>query len=272
LTLATVNRPREALAELDDVLQHGMSEPASSWSAVWGLRTEIYHLLGEHERELEVAREGRARLPGAFPIVSYEARALAALGRMTELQPLIAELFASLGDQTIGVVTSLVEELRAHGHRDEAADVADRLLAWCEAHPPNDGAASARHRAVATVLYLRERWTQSAAQWDSIPPDTTRRVDDLGSRGVLAARLGLADSAHAIARRLAGFQQVDLIGHHTLWRARIAAVSGNHEEAIALLRQAFAEGLPYRLWIHTDMDLEPLRDSKLYRELVRPKG
>jgi len=272
LTLVTVNRPREALGELDDVLQHGMPEPGYSWSAVWGLHTELYHLLGEHERELDVVREGRARLPSSAPLLWYEARALAALGGVTELRPLTADLLANLSDRTIGVLESLGEELRAHGYRQEANDVVDRALAWSEAHPPALDATPARRRAVAALLYLRDRWTECAAQWDAIPPDSTRQVDDLGRRGTLAARLGLADSARAISRRLAGLASAGLVGRHTLWRARIAAVLGDQADAMTLLRQAFAEGLGYGLWIHTDTDLEPLREYPPFRELARPKG
>jgi hypothetical protein len=47
---------------------------------------------------------------------------------------------------------------------------------------------------------------------------------------------------------------------------------GERDTAVTLLRQAFAEGLDYGIWLHRDMDLESLRDYEPYQELVRPKG
>jgi len=47
---------------------------------------------------------------------------------------------------------------------------------------------------------------------------------------------------------------------------------GERDEAVELLRRAFAQGLAYGLWIHVDPDLEPLRGYPPYEEIVRPKG
>ncbi len=275
VSLRAVNRPREALAEYDDLLRHGMPESGAAWYVVWGGRTELYHILGQHKKELEVARAGRARLSGSLPVLLYEGRALAALGRMDELRALSDEILAQRvrpGLTPGDVLLTLAEELRAHGHAAEAAEVADRALAWYDAQPPAVLARGWRRDLEASLLYLRERWADAAAQWDSIPSDSTNVVTRLGTRGVLAVRLGQPDSARTIAAELARLDRPRLNGQHTLWRARIAAVLGEKDNAVALLRQAFAEGVAYGIWLHTDMDLESLRDYKPYRELVRPKG
>jgi hypothetical protein len=275
LSLEAVNRPREALAELDDVIRRGMPEAGASWYPVWGLRTELYHILGKHEKELEVAREGRTKLSGSLPVMLYEARALAALGRMDELRALTDEILAQRvrpGLTPGDVLQSIAEELRAHGHAAEGAEVADRALAGYGARPPGVLAQGWRRDLKAALLYVCERWSDAAAQWDSIPMDSADAVDRLGTRGVLAARLGRPESARAMAAQLARLELPRLNGQQTLWRARIAAVLGEKDGAVALLRQAFAEGVAYGIWLHTDMDLESLRDYKPYRELVRPKG
>jgi tRNA A-37 threonylcarbamoyl transferase component Bud32/TolB-like protein len=275
VSLRAVNRPREALAEFDDLLRQGMPEGGMSWYAVWGGRTELYHILGQHEKELEVAREGRTKLSGSLPVMLYEARALAALGRMDELRALTDEILAQRvrpGLTPGDVLQSIAEELRAHGHAVGAAEVADRALAWYAARPARVLAQGWRRDLKAALLYVRERWADAAAEWDSIPVDSASAVDRLGTRGVLAARLGRPDSARAIAAQLVRLELPRLNGQQTLWRARIAAVLGEQDNAVALLRQAFAEGVAYGIWLHTDMDLESLRDYKPYRELVRPKG
>jgi tetratricopeptide (TPR) repeat protein len=275
VSLRAVNRPREALAEFDDLLRHGMPEGGMSWYAVWGGRTELYHILGHHEKELEVAREGRTQLAGSLPVMLYEGRALAALGRMDELRALSDEVLAQRvrpGLTPGDVLLSIAEELRAHGDTAQAAQVADRALAWYDGQPTAVIAHGWRRDLKASLLYVRERWADAAAAWDSIPVDPAGAVDRLGTRGVLAARLGQPDSARTIAAELARLDRPRLNGQHTLWRARIAAVLGERDGAVALLRQAFAEGVAYGIWLHCDMDLESLREYRPYRELVRPKG
>jgi cbb3-type cytochrome oxidase subunit 3/tetratricopeptide (TPR) repeat protein len=275
VSLRAVNRPREALAEFDDLLRQGMPESGAAWYAVWGGRTELYHIVGQHEKELEVAREGRARLSGSLPVMLYEGRALAALGRMNELRALADEILAQRvrpGLTPGDVLLSIAEELRAHGHAAEAAEVTDRALAWYDAQPAAVLARGWRRDLKASLLYLCERWSDAAAQWDSIPVGSTDAVDRLGTRGVLAARLGLADSARVIAGELAEVDRPRLNGQQTLWRARIAALLGEKDSAVELLRQAFTGGVAYGIWLHADMDLESLRDYKPFRELMRPKG
>jgi serine/threonine protein kinase len=275
LSLESVNRPGEALAELDDVMRQGMPEATLSWPPVWGLRTELYHMLGRHDEELKAAREGRARLPGALPLMEYEGRALAALGRMGEINALTDEILVQrvrAGSTPGDVLLTIAEELRAHGHAAEAAEITDRALAWYRVQPAPVLARGWRKDLEVSLLYLRERWAAAAAVWDSIPIDSARMVDRLGTSGVLAARLGQADSARAISAELARLDGPRLNGQHMLWRARIAAVLGEKDSAVVLLHQALAEGVGYGIWLHTDVDLEPLRDYKPYRELVRPKG
>jgi TolB-like protein len=272
LSLVQVGRPREALRELDDVLRIGLPEAAASWYAVWGLHTELYHLLGQHDRELEVAREGRAHLGSSLQLLLYEGRALAALGRLDELRRVVDEVLAAPAPpaEAPEVMDYIAEELRAHGHATEAAQLAARALAICDA--PGTGARRCSPDLRAVLLYVRERWAGAAAEWDSIPVDSANAAHLLGRRGVLAARLGTPDSARALAARLARLDRPRLLGRNTLWRARIAAVLSDKEGAVTLLRQAFAEGVPYGLWLHADMDLESLRDYASFRDLARPKG
>ena len=63
-----------------------------------------------------------------------------------------------------------------------------------------------------------------------------------------------------------------LYGDRAGWKARIAAVQGEANEAMALLRTAFREGLTHGVWVSSDPDLEPLRNRPDFLELARPKG
>jgi tRNA A-37 threonylcarbamoyl transferase component Bud32/TolB-like protein len=275
LSLEAVNRPREALAELEDIVAQGAGGMANAWYRVWGVRTELYHVLGEHEKELRIAQAGRAQLGSTPRMLEYEGRALAALGRMEDLRAVTEEALVKGPGQGVmagDVLLSIAEELRAHGHGVEGAELTDRALAWYRAQPQAMNRPGWRWDLLVSLLYLRERWADAAAQWDSLPADSTNVVQRLGLSGTLAAHLGLADSARTIDRALARLDLPDLRGQHTLWRARIAAVLGDKDSAVTLLRQAFAQGLGYGIWLHVDTDLEALRDYKPFKELVRPKG
>jgi hypothetical protein len=96
-------------------------------------------------------------------------------------------------------------------------------------------------------------------------------VNRLGFAGALAARRGDAAAAREADGALAALRRPYLAGRHTYWRARIAALLGERERAVALLREALREGQMYPA-LHGNADLVPLRDVPAFRELMRPKG
>jgi hypothetical protein len=104
-----------------------------------------------------------------------------------------------------------------------------------------------------------------------LPGASPDEVDCRGFVGVLAARRGDRAAALAADRALATPHRPYLHGRHTYWRARIAALLGDHERAVALLRESLREGQMYPA-LHGAIDLAPLRDLPTFRELIRPKG
>jgi hypothetical protein len=50
----------------------------------------------------------------------------------------------------------------------------------------------------------------------------------------------------------------------------IAAVMGDDQRALELLRRAKAQGLAYGHWMRREMDLEELRGTRAFEALVRP--
>jgi hypothetical protein len=94
----------------------------------------------------------------------------------------------------------------------------------------------------------------------------------LGSSGAIAARRGDRANARRISEQLASTTRAHLFGYHTYLRACIASLLGEREQAVALLREAFAQGLPFGIDLHRDPDLEPLNDYPPYSDLVRPRS
>jgi len=97
-------------------------------------------------------------------------------------------------------------------------------------------------------------------------------VNYTGFLGVISVRLGNDDEVSGISDGLAALDRPYLWGSNTLWRARIAALLGDREQAVELLRQSFNEGNSLRLDLHRDIDFESLREYPPFQELMRPKG
>jgi hypothetical protein len=89
---------------------------------------------------------------------------------------------------------------------------------------------------------------------------------------LLAARRGDPGAARRLDTELAALDEPYLLGAQTVWRARIAAVLGENDRALRLLRQAFSEGQDSRLrWaLHTDRDFDELRENPALRAMYTP--
>jgi tetratricopeptide (TPR) repeat protein len=267
------NRPLEALTSAEELLPQ-FGEIASRWYVVWGNYTEILHLLGEHEQELAIARQGREQAVATFFLMEYEGRALAALGRVDELSRMAEEITfapAPPGTNAGRVLLSLSLELRAHEHKAESLEILDRALEWYGEQSGEFTGTPAGREILGRLLYAREIWSEAAEVFESLAADSAARPDALGFSGVIAARQGKSEAALRLSEELAQFQPYER-GSNTVWRARIAAVLGQKDEAVALLRRAFGEGIEHGLWLHSDMDLEALRGYEPFEQLIAPEG
>src|SRR5438445_9687602 len=112
----------------------------------------------------------------------------------------------------------------------------------------------------------------SSMRWFSaITGDPPDHLTFLGFLGVVAAREGKRDEALRIDRELQTMTPRYLYGRHTMWRARIHAVIGKRDAAVALVEEAFAQGYPRGGVMHLYPSLASLRDDPAYQELLKPK-
>jgi tetratricopeptide (TPR) repeat protein len=273
-TLMSDNRLHEALRSIEGI-HSWYVKLGGTWPVHWRGYTAILHELGEHAHELEVAREARIHIPGPLYGMAYEGRALAALGRLDELRALVGEIVLAVPQPTMTpgqALETLAEEARAHGHGSAASEIVDRALEWYDEQPEESRAGAAGRMLRGQLLCLRADWDEAAAVFAALAADSVEIVDVLGYQGVIAARRGDIASARRLARDLAELQLPRLNGTNTYWRACVAALLGDKDEAVALLQRAFSEGLGYGIWIHRDIDFESLRDYPPFQELMRPKG
>jgi tetratricopeptide (TPR) repeat protein/tRNA A-37 threonylcarbamoyl transferase component Bud32 len=270
-----LNRPQntvETFSKLSsDYLKNVLGRSTTSWR--FDVLSEAYHMLGEYKKELEVIREGQSYFPERLWLLAHEARALAAQGKIAEVKKVIDRSLAMTSQQVTpgDVMIEAALELRAHGSPEEAKKIANQAVEWCRSRTKEEAATESLRYNLAQALYLAERWQEAQNIFEALVLEKPENIDYKGYLGLLAARLGDNDKALKISEELKMINKPYLFGNHTYYRACIASLLGEREQAIALLREAFAQGLSYGAYLHRDINLESLRNYPPFQELVRPK-
>lgn len=79
--------------------------------------------------------------------------------------------------------------------------------------------------------------------------------------------------ARAVIERLRPLERHPVSGASQPRReAGIEALLGREEQALALLRQALANGVMYEIWLHREPEYAPLRDHPGFQALLEPAG
>src|SRR3989475_678948 len=246
----------------------------------------IGHALEPHCRRL--APPARRYPP---QVLTTQIRALAALGRAEEVTRRLAasvNLPPSQGWTPADALLLAAVELRAHGHPTEGDTVLAQARDWLATRPPAEVASEPHRYRVALVSYTAGRLDDARREFErlaarrgpgrsdslaatGISGDGWDQMDYLGYLGAIAARQGNREQALRVDSALAGVKRPYIFGRHAVWRARIQALLGEREGAVALLRDAFAQGYPHAHALHVDLAFEALRDYAPFRELVKPK-
>ena len=261
----------------------------------WVFQSAALQELGEHTRALEAAQHGiRRSRDGAMTYVTI-VRALAALGRVDELETQLAQgprfsppsRYRGKHRWYLPHFPDLeaIRELRAHRHEAAARRLLATVLDDLETH--QDTARAAVRYVHGELLYEAGRWEEARTVFSRLIAEVSRdsqRIGfsiDIASRsylGTIAARLGNRALAGRISAELDALRGPYLFGRHTFGRARIAAVLGEREQAVRLLRTAFAQGHPYRYATvsherpHAHPDFATLRDYPPFQQLMEPKN
>ena len=232
-------------------------------------------MLGDHARESDAARRGRHQHPEAVSTLVYEIRAKAALGDISavlraadEAVAMTSDRFANAGE----VLFTGSQELRAHGHAAASGALLERAISWQREHAAETLPAFRDHMMLGRMCYEGGQWDDALDILGRLCEERPDDIDILGARGTLAARTGDGSGARAALGALRARTGRYLYGRHLVWGARIAAVLKEPDDAISLLRGAFARGYAHGVDLHTDIDLTLLSGDARYAELLRPKG
>lgn len=256
------------------------------WIFYWLELTRAYHRLGHHRRELEAAQKARVCHPNHPVAQLMELRALSALGRVEEVQRCLNQSLArpqGRVPQPGALMREAALELRAHGCPELAQELFKRSLDWYCDRPAHEQSSPAHRRSLARACYYAGRWEEAQALFEDLASDEADasaafhhgRLQvhlDLGYLGALAIRRHDPERVEQIEKELATLPRSYLFGKNTYWRAVMAALREEKAQAVALLRQAFGEGLPHEIFIHTDMHFEALHTYPTFRELMQPNG
>jgi len=287
-----LNRPREMIAALTALgPDRGLFRGSSVY---WYYLTFAHHMVGDYRRELKEALEGRRRHPTDFAVLAAEVRALAALGRVGDVNERLVEapsLPPQPGWSPADIALLAALELAAHDHRADAPGAGLWAVRWLEGRPAAEGRSVANRFRLARAYHVGGRVDDARRLLEGLAAETARGAPDyasmrwiaaiagdrpdqltpLGFLGVVAAREGNRTEALRLDRTLQAMSPRYLYGRHTMWRARIHAVLGERDAAVALVQEAFAQGYPRGGVMHLYPSLWSLRDYPPYQELLTPK-
>ena len=264
-----VGRAREAIRVLE-----GMG-PDQGWlegfAGYWMQLGRALHLAGEHERELTAMEEARRRFPTNRIIAQMVLKALAALGRVTEVETEVNRAFTlkQKGNWTDNQpMEQAVAELSAHGYPDAARRLAERTVAWIGQQPPDD-----RHALAPSLPFFLLEAGQTSDARGLAAGLLAKTPEDLGLLlfvGTLSAEWGDRATARRIDAQLARVLDPSLRSEILVIRAGIAASLGEREAAVSLIQDACRAGFAARGLLHMLPEFAPLRGYPPFDLLAGP--
>jgi TolB-like protein len=263
------NRPNESIEILSNL------EDLPAFYFKWNTLIEALHMVGDHSSELIQARRARGTYPDRLMMLRNELRALAALGRINDVDRGLDEslLLPSQGEIDAGTLMLLVgAELRAHGDSQASIRVADRATEWFSSRPDDEARTVRSKVGRAMAAYSAERWDAARGLFEELSSTIPSDVNIEGYLGVLAARRGDLSEALRISAQLEGMADPYDFGRDVYWQACIAAQLGELDRAMVLLREAYARGRPFDASLQADFNLAPLHGYPPFEEFLAPKG
>ena len=170
-----------------------------------------------------------------------------------------ADIISQVGELSF-FLDMIGRDLRAHGHKDAARAVFQQGIRWVKALPPGQRNRDSRVD-LARLLYDADEWHEARPILKQLAAETPDDIELRAGLGAVAARLGDLREVARIDRWLAAQRRPYLNGEHTFNRARLVAVLGDRDGAVALYRQAVDEGFGFHALygVHTDPDFESVR-------------
>lgn len=284
------NRPRRALQLL------GRVDPATDlgWSTdtthrtYWGEVAGALHMLGRHREELAAAD----RLPPGAPLdrVWMRGSALAALARPAAVLALIDSSLSlpvetatdiGLAPYTDGrpqytvtpawIANWISRELAFHGDIVAARQAAMRAVAWYRSRPAEERSTPEERLVASWSLEMAGGYSDAERIARQLVADDSTNVDFRGELAGLAVERGEFELADSLDRWLAAQPVARVSWSASVYRARIAALQGRPDDAVARVRDALDEGA-WPAWFHEEPSLASLQTRPDFAALLTPRN
>ncbi|HJV37640.1 MAG TPA: protein kinase [Geothrix sp.] len=235
----------------------------------------LLHQRGEYEEELRLARKGMAVVPDNTLFRVREVAALAAMGRMAEVEQAVQA--GSLVKPSRGLAAPpraleaiAAAELHAHGEEAESQRWASRFL---DRHSPSADPPTEPWLWGDTIHMLRilGRQKEALALVDARLAKDPDNPDPLSDRGMLLAELGAATEARAVEAQLAALpSKPGSMPGHPFECACVLAALGEKERMVERLRQAVAGGSNLAYVLTHDEAFRKFRGYPPFEDLIKP--
>ncbi len=284
------NRPERALGLLDRVnpaVDLGWSTDTTHF-AYWSGIAQALHVLGRYRDELAAA--GHMSRGAPLTRIWLRGSALAGMAHPTEALALLDSALAlpvetvsdlGLAPYTDGrpqytvtpawVATWIARELAFHGDTVAARQAAMRAVTWYRNRPPAERSTFEERLVAAWSLELTGANAEAEQIARQLVSEDSSNVDAQGELAALAAERGDIALADSLDRWLAA-QPVARVGWSaSAYRARLAALMGRPDSAVARVREALDDGA-WPLWFHQEPALVSGRSRSGVMALLAPRG
>jgi serine/threonine protein kinase/tetratricopeptide (TPR) repeat protein len=269
-TAMWVDRLHESLAlleRLDPKVPHG------NW--YYDVLCQVLHGLGSYDRELLVANTQRQQYSRDLFPLRNQVRALAALGRVSEIDSIIQTSQSMPSQEALTpavVMLTAALELDAHGRPADAHRVGSGLVRWLERRS-NDSTTRSHQIADLAQAYCVAGKCQDARviadELSAVAPTDDYSIKMLG---IAAARDGDRATANRALHQLESMRVPYALGRIKFEQATILATLGDRQRAFALLLESISEGMPLQEDVnHAEYGLENLRSYQPFQALLKSR-
>ena len=258
-------RPREAVTRLRrlDRWRFGADFEGTYWNAlIWSL-----HQAEDYRGALKAIEQMRRATPDDQLLARYEMRNQAAVGQADRVNAIFDRrtVKSSLDEPAGRDMIDAGEELVAHGYSDAGRAACARAAAWYSHRPASETGQYGHRELIARALYCAGRWEEARVIYQGLASEDSTNLLVWARVGGLAARRGDSVEVARVEQWLAQ-RDTSFMGPYA--RARLAAIKGDPERAMALLQNAWERGMPTFEFGHIDPDLTLLWKHPLWHDLV----
>jgi hypothetical protein len=168
------------------------------------------------------------------------------------------------------VASWISRELAVHGDTVAARQAAARAVAWYRSRPVEERSTPEERLVAAWSLEMLGEYAEAEEIARRLIAEDSTNVDFRGELAGLAAERGDTALADSLDRWLAAQPVARVSWTASIYRARVAALLGRDDDAVARTREALDEGAWPR-WLHQEPELARLRSRRDFVALTAPR-